>query len=154
MSIFEKFNKKVNLKDLQEGLREIQENGGAEVREDVPYGTYEVAIEKMEIKECKSEAHKGDALFTCWFKIVAGDYKDSYIFMNQLIAQPFQIHIVNEFLRSLDSDIEVTFDDYVQYNDLILDIHEAIKGKLEYCLDYSQTKKGYNQFEITEVFDV
>ena len=35
-----------------------------------------------------------------------------------------------------------------------MDIHEAISGKLEYALKYSKNSKGYNRFEITEIYEV
>lgn len=154
MSIFDKFNQSIDVAGLKDDLKQVQEKNGGTDFEEVPFGTYIVKVEKMEIKECTSAAHKGEPLFSCWFKIAEGDQKNRYIFMNQLITQAFQIHIVNEFLRSLDSGLDVEFIDFGQYNDLILDIHETIDKKLEYELEYSQTSKGFNKFEITEVFDV
>jgi hypothetical protein len=75
--------------------------------------------------------------------------------MNQVITQGFQIHIANEFLRSLDTGVDVDFDgNYEHYNDLILDVMEAIDKQLEYMLDYGENKKGYNTFKIKEVFEV
>ena len=74
--------------------------------------------------------------------------------MNQLITQGFQIHIVNEFLRSLETGLDVEFVDYHQYNELLLDIAEAIESQsLEYLLSYEQNSKGYNVFKIKEVFE-
>ena len=75
--------------------------------------------------------------------------------MNQVITQAFQIHIANEFLRSLDTGIDVHFDGkYSHYNNTILDIFEEVNGKLEYELDYGENRKGYNTFKITSVFEV
>jgi len=34
-----------------------------------------------------------------------------------------------------------------------MDIHEAIDGKLEYGLKYGKNSKGYNTYEITDVFE-
>lgn len=62
----------------------------------------EVAINKLELTKSK----KGDPMVTCWMKIVAGEYTNSLIFMNQVVTQGFQIHIVNEFLRALVEHIE------------------------------------------------
>ncbi|SHF43655.1 hypothetical protein SAMN02746091_02527, partial [Caloramator proteoclasticus DSM 10124] len=50
--------------------------------------------------------------------------------------------------------IEVEFESFSQYNDLILDIHEAIDGNLEYAVEYGETSKGFKTFKITEVFEV
>ena len=75
------------------------------------------------------------------------------IFMNQVITQGFQIHICNGFLRSLDTGVDVHFDDFVQYNDIIMDVVEKINILgLEYALEYGESK-GYNTFKITEVFE-
>ena len=93
-------------------------------------------------------------MLSVWFKILDGEFKGSMIFMNQVVEQAFQVHIANEFLRSLESGIEVEFKTYKQYGNLIMDIHEAISEKQEYALSYTEGKKGFNKYEITEVFDV
>lgn len=147
---FSKFDKAVDLEGLKNDLKEVEENGGSGDFAEVPLGRYEVAINKMEQKLSK----KGDPMVTIWFKILSGEFKNSLIFMNQVITQGFQIHIVKDLLRSLDSGIDVDFESYTQFEKLILDIHEAIDGKLEYGLKYGKTDKGFNTFEITDVFEV
>lgn len=151
MNIFDKWNKSINGEELAKDVKDIEQNGGTGEYKEVPLGEYEVKIDKMELKESK----KGDPMFSCWFKILEGEFKNSIIFMNQVIVQGFQIHIVNEFLNSLGTKINAEFDgDYAHYNDLILDIAEEIDGKMEYLLAYDQNKKGYNTFKIKEIFDV
>ena len=73
--------------------------------------------------------------------------------MNQVVTQPFQISIVNSFLRSLDTDVEVDFDgNYAHYNDTIIDVFEATdKDKLEFLLSYTESK-GYPRYKIKEVY--
>ena len=147
-NIWEKFDKVIDVEGLQKDVQEAAENG-ANFRE-VPHGEYEVKIEKLELVESK----KGDPMVTIWFKVVSGEYKGSIIFYNQVITQGFQIHIVNELLRSLDSGIEVEFKTYKQYGQLLMDIHEAIDGRLEYGLKYGEGKKGFSTYEITDVYEV
>lgn len=142
---FSKFDKQVDLEGLKKDIEESADNDFKEV----PLGTYEVAITKLELGESK----KGDPMVKVWFKILAGGYKGSLIFMNQVITQGFQIHIVDEFLRSLETDVEITFESYSQYADMLLDVFEAVESKLEFALVYGE-KKGFNTFEITEVFEV
>lgn len=151
-NIWDEFDKAFDTKGLQEDIKEASENGGGNYKE-VPVGKYEVAVEKMELVKSKS---KGEPMVTIWFKVVGKDdpYKGSLIFMNQVITQGFQIHIVNELLRAMDTDIDVHFDTYSQYGNMLLDIHEAIDKKVEFALDYSENSKGYKVFEIEEVFDV
>lgn len=144
---FSKFDKMVNLEGLKNDIKDAENGNGS--YDEIPVGTYEVKIEKMELTESK----KGDPMFSCWFKIV-GDYQNGrLIFMNQVITQGFQFHIVNEFLRSLDTGIDVHFDNFEQYNDLIYDIHEKIESEhLEFTLEYGK-KKDFPTFKIIEVFE-
>lgn len=142
---FSKFDKMVDLEGLKKDIEDSANNDFKEV----PHGSYEVAITKLELGESK----KGDPMVKVWFKILAGEYKNSLIFMNQVITQGFQIHIVDEFLRSLGTDIDIAFESYSQYNELLMDIFEAIDDKLEFALKYGENK-GFNTFEITEVFEV
>ena len=144
---FSKFDKQVDLEGLKHDVEEA-ENGGGNFKE-VPLGNYEVAITKIELSESK----KGDPMVKIWFKILEGEYKDNLLFMNQVITKGFQIHIVDEFLRSLETDIEISFESYSQYNELLLDVFDAIDGNFEYGLKYGENK-GFNTFEITDIFEV
>jgi len=148
-NIWDKFDKAINVKNLAKDVKEAAENGTGSFKE-VPHGEYEVEVNKMELIASK----KGDPMVTIWFKVVSGEYKGSLIFFNQVIIQGFQIHIVNEFLRSLDSGYDVEFRSYSQYGQLLMDIHEAIDGELEYLLKYSEGKKGFSNYEIVDVYDV
>jgi hypothetical protein len=149
MSVFEKWNKAIDVEGLAQDTREAEANGGSGDYEEVPVGTYEVKIEKMELKE----SSKGDPMFVAWFRILEGQYKNQLLFMNQVITQGFQIGQVNRFLRSLDV-AEVEFKEYGQYNDLIMDIFEEVDGKLEFLLEYKKSKKDFPIYTIKEVYEV
>lgn len=143
---FSKFDKKVDLEGLKKDIEDSANNDFKEV----PHGNYEVAITKLEL----GESSKNDPMVKIWFKIVSeGEYKNSLIFMNQVITRGFQIHIVDEFLRSLESGVKIKFESYSQYADLLLDVFEAIEGKFEYALKYGENK-GFNTFEVTEIFEL
>jgi RNAse (barnase) inhibitor barstar len=95
-------------------------------------------------------------MVSIWFKIVDGEYKDSMIFFNQIITQGFQVHLVNEILRTMVSEmaepIEIEFKSYKQYGNFIMDIFEAINENFEYALAYSKGKKDFSTYEITDVY--
>jgi hypothetical protein len=146
-NVWEKFDKAIDTEGLKKDVAEAS-NGQASFKE-VPHGKYEVAIEKLELTASK----KGDPMVQCWMKVVSGEYKGNRIFMNQVITKGFQIHIANEFLRSLDSGSDISFETYSQYGQLLMDVHEEIDGQLEYAVEYGE-KKGFNTFEIVEVFEV
>lgn len=143
-NVWEKFDKEID----DETRKQIETAENTEFAE-VPHGDYEVKISNMELKLSKN----GNPMLTIWFKIVSGDYKNSLIFMNQVLNIPFQISIANKMLRSLAPFKEITFEKYSQYADLIMDIFEEIDGKFEYALKYGE-KKEYNTFEIIDVFEV
>lgn len=147
---FTKFDKAFNLEELKNDVVEAQNNNGGEFKE-VPHDKYEIEINKLELTVSK----KGDPMMSCWMKIVEGEYEGSMLFMNQVVTQGFQIHIANKFLRSLvdGMNINVEFESYKQYADLIMDVCEAIDGKREYLVDYYDNK-GFNNFEIKKVFEV
>ena len=147
---WDKFDKAIDADALANDVNEAAENG-ANFRE-VPHGTYEVEVNKLELITSKA----GDPMMTAWFKVISGDYKGCLIFMNQVVTMGFQIHIANEMLRSLvqeKPDMEIKMNGrYKDYANLIMDVFEAIDGNYEYALDYSEGKKGFSNYEITEVF--
>lgn len=150
MSIFDKWDKNIDTAGLIEDIAEAEANGGSGDFREVPVGTYEVKIDKMELKE----SSKGDPMFFCQFRILQGDFANSCLFMNQVITQGFQIGQVNKFIRSLDAVDEVEFKSYGQYNDLILDVMEAVDGNLEFLVEYKKSKKDFPIYTIKEVYEV
>lgn len=145
---FKKWNSAIDAEKFEKDLEEIKKNGGADYPEIEP-GEYVVKVDKMELKASK----KGDPMVSIQFRIVDGEHKKACIFFNQVITQPFQIYIANEFLNSLDTEIEAAFHgDYEEYNNIILDIAEAC-DKLEFLLDYGENNKGYKTYKIKEVYD-
>lgn len=152
---YSKFDEAVDIEGLKHDVEEAEEKGGTGEYKEVPVGEYEVSVEKMELSESK----KGDPMVTIWFNILNGEYKNSKLFFNQVITQGFQIHVVNELLRSMDArdnkgnPIDIKFESYAQYGKLLLDVHEAIDKKLEYAIEYGE-KKSYKTFKITEIFEV
>ena len=149
MNMFEKWNQSADLTGLKADIESAKESGDNREYEKVPHGQYEVKLDKLELKATK----KGDPMVSAWFTILEGKYKKSKLFMNQVITQGFQIHIVNEFLRSMGTDLNIEFVDYKQYADLLLDVaEECDTNKLEFALKY-EDNKGYDKFTITEVFE-
>lgn len=147
MNIWEEFDSKVDVEGLQKDIKDAEVNGGT--RKEVPHGNYEVKINKMELKK----SQKGDPMLSIWFKVLAGEYANCLVFMNQLVVQGIQIHIANEFLRSLDSGVDIEFKSYKQYAELIENILNSINAqKLEYELKF-EDNKGYNKFTIVNVFE-
>ena len=147
MDMFEKWNSNSDLAGLQKDIKDAQDN--KREYEEIPHGEYEVKVDKMELKSSK----KGDPMVSIWFTILEGKYKKSKLFLNQVITQGFQIHIVNELLKSMGTDLNIEFVDYKQYAELLLDVaEECDTNNLEFALKY-EDNKGYDKFTITEVFE-
>ena len=148
--IFAKWDEVIDTEGLQKDVADAAQNNSGNY-EDVPHGTYEVAVKQMELKASK----KGDPMVSIWFKVVDGPHKNGIIFFNQVITQGFQIHIVNELLRKMMSEAtnapEIEFKSYKQYGNLILDVFEFTDG-FEYGLKYTKGKNDFSNYEITEVF--
>ena len=143
---WEDFDKKVDLAGLNKDVAESEKGGNKDYPE-IPDGEYEVKIKKMELKTSK----KGDPMVAIQFKILEGQYKGSMIFLNQLIVQGFQIHIINQLFRSM-FDTEVEFLSYSQYNNLICILAEEAEG-LSFHIAYKTTDKGFKSIECKEVFE-
>ena len=147
--MFEKWNNNADLAGLRDDIKEAEKNSGDREFEAVPHGKYEVKVDKIELKPTK----KGDPMVSIWFTILEGKYKNSKLFMNQVVTQGFQLNIANNFLRSMDTGVNVEFVDYAQYADMLLDIAEACDtNKLEFAVKY-EDNKGYDKFTILEVFE-
>ena len=150
-NIFDKWDKEIDTAGLANDVKEAASNGTGDFKE-VPHGDYEVAVHQMELKA----SSKGNPMVSIWFKILEGEFKGSMIFFNQVITQGFQVHIVNEMLRKMVSEMEdapeIEFQSYKQYGNLIMDIFEAVSDNFEYALSYKKGKKDFSTYEIKEVF--
>lgn len=155
--MFSAWDEAMDLEGLKADVAEAAANGNTGNFKEVPHGTYEVAINQMELKASK----KGDPMVSIWFKIVSdGEYKDQMIFFNQVITQGFQVHIVDEMLRKMTEGLKnapvIEFQSYKQYGNLIMDVFEAVADNFEYGLKYTANSKNkdFSNYEITEVFEL
>ena len=153
--LFAKWDKEMDTEGLQKDIQDAAANGGGGQYKEVPHGTYEVAVQQMELKASK----KGTPMVSIWFKIVSdGEFKGSLIFYNQVVTQGFQLHMVNEMLRTMTSEMDnapvIEFKTYSQYSGLLMDIFEEVADNFEYGLKYTANKKNkdFSDFEITDVF--
>lgn len=154
MSIFEKWNKEMNVEELKKDIKQVEKQTQANEYKEVEVGSYEVKIDKMSIKECQSQRHFGEPMFFVQFRILDGEFKNKCVFMNQLITEPWQLDIVINFLYSLKVKDFVEFRDYAQFNNLICEIKDEIDDKLEFLLDYGKNNRGFNTFRISEVYEI
>lgn len=154
-NLFAKFNDmfggEEGLKGLQKDIEASATNTGDFV--EVPKGDYEVKVTKIELGETGPQSkNPGMPMAKVWFDIVAGEYKGQKIFMNQMLTSGFGIHKMNEFLTSLETDVPVVFENFIQYNALFKQIFAEVDGKAEYQLNYGENNKGFSTFTIVQRF--
>lgn len=153
------FQVKISEKDM-EALNDLSGQSDGEF-EPVPYGIYEVGLDRIELGVSKA----GNPTVKGRFRIVNGSYKGQIIFYNQSVysAKPmFQIKLVNTLLKSMKTDVDLSSQNYVtdgvidysKYAQLIEAVAADIKEKgYEFGLEYTENSKGYAQFTISQVFD-
>lgn len=149
-SLFEQFNAKFDLAGLQKDVESAASTDGE--FEDVPHGSYEVRINRLELGVTSEQAKNPNMpMAKVWFEVVAGEFEGRLIFMNQTLTSGFGIHKMNTFLNSLESGITITFTDFVQYEALLTEVFDAVKDA-EYQLNYGTNKKGYGTYDIVQKF--
>ncbi len=150
-NIFEKFNSMIDVDGLKQDVETAASNSGDFV--EVPKGDYEVKVTKIELGETGEKSKTpGMPMLKVWFDILAGDFKGQKIFCNQLLTSGFGIHKANELLNSFESGVTVHFENFVQYNDVICQVFNAIDGVGEFQLHYGENNKGYATYDIVQRF--
>lgn len=147
---FKKFNEEFPANQIKKQMKETEENGGGN---DLPDGEYKVKLDKMEL----AQSQKGQLMIKAQFRIQAGDHKKQCVFVNRVLTgtknDGFMMIKAKEFLQSLDSGIEVEFTDWEQFNDLVLDIADAVKeDDLTYII-VLDTDGKYQNFDVIDVLD-
>lgn len=153
---FSTFDDKVDLDELQKEV----ENANDTDFEDVPDGKYIVSIEKMEIKLTKAQ---DKLMFAVQCKIKEGEQANRMIFFNRVISGNKNTEKWNDgkaiksvctwVNKLLDEDEEpIDFVNYQDFSDQILDVFQAIQGKIEMEVTYAADK--FNSITIKEVFDL
>lgn len=143
---FSKYDKQVDL----EGLKNDVETALDGEFKDVPFGEYEVKVDKLELGMSK----KGIPMAKVWYTILDGEFKGNKIFHNQLVDTGQKIGIFKRHLESLGTKLDIKFESYSQYAELLTEIKEYIdENKLEYAISYYENDKGFTTYEILEVFE-
>lgn len=152
---FSAFDGKIDLNALQKEVQEAPDNDFA----DVPDGEYIVSIEKMEIKLTKNN---DKLMFSVQCKIKEGDQENRMIFFNRVISGNSSakwtdgqaIKSVCTWVNKLLAEDEepVSFINYQDFADQILDVFQSIQNEVEVAVDYKAN--AFNPITIKEVFEL
>lgn len=152
MGKFSKFSEQVDLKKLKEEAAEIKKNGGTGDYPEIEAGIYNTKLENLEIGETKD----GRPMLKVMFRITEGEHKKACLFMNRVLFgtknDANMIASAIGWLETLEpsEDINVVFDDYDQFADLVLDIAEDV-ADLEYEVSYDPDE--FNSISIEDIFE-
>ena len=163
MGKFDKFEKDIDIDELQGEINEARENGGTGDYPEVEKGEYTVTLENIEVAECGPNAKiPGSPLLKADFKITEGEYKNSHLFINKALytdraddkwnMAKLMANVLG-WLESLEpsEDVgDIVFESYAQLEELILDIGEDV-SELEYLVKYD--KDAFNAVSIVEVYE-
>lgn len=151
---FAEFDKKVDTGALAQEVQEAPDFA------DVKKGDYIVSLEKMELTVTKQDKKP---MFAVQFKIKEGEYKGRVLFFNRVVygnkntdkwndgrAIKSVCTWINELLT--EDDEPVTFVNYQDFAEQILDVFQMLQGKIE--LDISYDAKSFNPVTINEVIDL
>ena len=147
-NVFAKFNEMFDLSGLKTDIESAASNTGGDFVE-VPDGSYEVKVSKIELGESKKTQMP---MMKVWFDILAGEYKGQKIFCNQMLTSGFSIHKANELLTAFESGVPVSFENFEQYADVMTQVFNAIDGTGEYELAYGHNNKGFATYTIVQRF--
>jgi len=145
-----KINDAVDLKGLQEDVKNADTSKPD--YPEIPAGKYEVEVASLEMKPTKRD---GRPMVSISFKILTGEFKGQRIFDNKVIYQTKNdgksIKSIIGFLDTLESGVDITFYDYDQFEEIVLNVFEAVEGKVEYIIEYDPDE--YYSVHIEESFD-
>lgn len=152
---FSKFDEQIDKKQLQKDIDEAAKNGNYK---EVESGTYTCKIDKLEVGETKD----GRPMLKAQFRILGDadgnkcDFTKQCLFMNRVLFgtknDANMIASAVGWLKSLEpsEDIEVAFEGYQKFADLVMDIEEDV-STLQYVVDYDPD--AFNSISIEDVFE-
>lgn len=159
---YSKFDSMVDLDGLKEDLKN-NKNGN---REDVPDGTYDVALIGLELGETgPNSKNPGSPMIKAQFEILAGDHEGRWVFINQVIntgpGLNIGLHLVRSLLPDTEEQAEVrnqfsadAFNSYAQLGNLLDMLTPFIQDNFEYALNMKTNSKGYKNYKIEEIYEL
>ena len=101
--IYERFNSMFDLQGLKADVEAASSN-----------------VSKIELGQTGEKSKTpGMPMLKVWFDIIAGDFKGQKIFLNQILTTGFGIHKANQILKDMESGVDVVFENFDQYHNML-----------------------------------
>ena len=150
---FSNFDKKVDVEGLKKDVQEAEKNGQSGDYPEIPKGKYEVKFENIEMRATKKD---GRPMLSVQARILEGDFKKKCVFMNRVLFgtknDGNMIASAKGWLKKLGTNIDIEFENYSQFAELVMDVAEAVEDNFEYLIEYDP--EAFNQITIKDVFEV
>jgi hypothetical protein len=108
-----------------------------EIVMNIPFGKYLVELYSMNL----TPSDKDEPMVKTIFRIMDGEHAACLLPVIYPLVNASQVVAVNSLLRGLVAAVEgfnIKFESYKQYGHLLSDVMEAVCGKYEYLIDYSE----------------
>lgn len=150
-NLFDQWESEIDQAGLADDVAKL--DSGEQVDRSVPNGNYAVNLIKLELTATKKDG-KPMASFT--FQIIDGQYKKSRIWVNYVLTTSQGVHNCNDMMRDMDTGLEIKFKTMRQYNKLLLDVFEAVNGKLNFDIEVKDNERNPNfkDYKILKVYDI
>ena len=152
MSIFDKFNQKMDKASLNKQIADAEKNQPKQLED----GNYDCVLDVLEVK-----TDKDVFMVHCQFKVIEGECKGSLIHRSFKCSgtknDGFMIWSASKFINQLQPSEELVWhSDYERYNNDILDIAEELCGKVGCDVEVKTNTKNpkYKDISIGEVWDI
>ena len=149
---WDNFDNKVDLDGLKKDVAEAEKNGGSGEYKEIPKGRYEVTFKNIAMKATKD----GRPMLSADAVILEGEFKKFHLFMNRVLYgtknDANMISSAVGWLKSLGTEVDVKFNGYNDFANVVMDVMEAVDGKLEHVVEYDP--KAFNSISIKDVFEV
>ena len=150
---FSAFDKKVDVEGLKRDVQEAVKNQPSGDYPEIPKGKYEVKFENIEMRATKKD---GRPMLSVQARILEGDFKKKCLFMNRVLFgtknDGNMIASAKGWLKKLGTNIDIEFENYSQFAEVVMDVAEAVEDGFEYLIEYDP--EAFNQITIKEVFEV
>ena len=150
---FSAFDKKVDVEGLKRDVQEAEKNQPSGDYPEIPKGKYEVKFENIEMRATKKD---GRPMLSVQARILEGDFKKKCLFMNRVLFgtknDGNMIASAKGWLKKLGTNIDIEFENYSQFAEVVMDVAEAVEDGFEYLIEYDP--EAFNQITIKEVFEV
>ena len=142
---YSRFNDMINKDEYNRQFADIEKNGGKRTYEDIPEGTYEVKLARLELVSNK----KDEPMVKIAFVILKGEFKGQWIWNNYNVIYPLATHNLNTLLKEMNPETPIVWDgDFAHYADMLADVLEELENNAGFVLTLTKDKKDFNVISI------